>query len=987
MTSENSSTLWIKGSAGQGKTILAKFILRHLETSRRPTEETEVIYFFFYNQHDHLRTISAALRALIKQLLLRPRTFEEISTTLDIDATEVSDDDLWVILEDLLRKSTGKTIFFVLDALDECVDEASRQRLLALLERYGNPNRTSETSVIKLKTLLTSRPKVVLTRQLGHYSSIHLKANPQDLELFIKNQVVALNLPINLRDLAIGLLLQRAEQTFIWVSIVLKRLKSVSTLLSEAEIERIIDESPSDLKQLYAEVVDQIMDGGDVAQQKLLTWVVFAKQPLTLAELQDAIAIQNDCSTLKSTMRHRIDLTEENITSAAGVILEIKEDRLYLIHQSAKEFLLNSSHLASAAWCDMLRPNLYLAKVCMQYLLIADFAQAVSHGGAHIHELSERHAFLMYASRNWYRHIRSEDSIGILSDFIRRLTELSSSTLSIWGTLSGNPDLTSAKTIEDIAMKANIPWLAEFYIRDKLVGVDTIESLIKTGISGYNSIKALARNPDVRFTKEAICETTRLLDQAILQIFIDRGDCSDIMPELLESAVQNERNGLFLMQSLLENQAEIRITPRLVQEASSTSTGVDMINMILSQEATIISKSTLALIAQWLPHESLQHALRAQNEMTVDEGVVCAAMMDNDHGMNEKLVHLLQHWGPEFPVSEQFLIQVLPRCNWNLPRPLFMNCGNNIQVKEPIVIAAAANDGALWLIRAIYEYSPDFRSRPVTEAAAIAIVGSQDGEHILEFLIGKNLFNTAAITENIVAATARNAIHGAATLDYINNIAPTKVRATPKILEAAVSSHTEWEFPHPWTHALNVILACHGPGAEITEDVLVAAVKNTGTLGPAVTIKALVEYNRFSLQITDNILIAAANNMSRHAPSTFIFDLLLQCDISDLKITEDVLMALIPNPKYSYLLRKIDQCSLPYGEKLHLHITTNVLLLAAEHRGRRALNLIEQLFKHPIQYDEDMESRIRDGVKDEAIRNYILEQLKQRLYHVAWNPR
>jgi hypothetical protein len=55
----------------------------------------------------------------------------------------------------------------------------------------------------------------------------------------------------------------------------------------------------------------------------------------------------------------------KNITSVIGIVLEVKNGKAYLIHKSARDFLLKNGQLRAAEFCESLHPSIYLAKVCM----------------------------------------------------------------------------------------------------------------------------------------------------------------------------------------------------------------------------------------------------------------------------------------------------------------------------------------------------------------------------------------------------------------------------------------------------------------------------------------------------------------------------------------------------------------------------------------------------------------------------------------------
>jgi Cdc6-like AAA superfamily ATPase len=73
--SSKASSFWIHGSPGHGKSVLAKFITKHLEdhSETLPTEKIATISFFCYRQEDQPVDI---LRALILQLIDCQELFE-----------------------------------------------------------------------------------------------------------------------------------------------------------------------------------------------------------------------------------------------------------------------------------------------------------------------------------------------------------------------------------------------------------------------------------------------------------------------------------------------------------------------------------------------------------------------------------------------------------------------------------------------------------------------------------------------------------------------------------------------------------------------------------------------------------------------------------------------------------------------------------------------------------------------------------------------
>ncbi|OXV10030.1 hypothetical protein Egran_02215 [Elaphomyces granulatus] len=473
LSEDKPSFLWVRGAPGQGKTVLSKFLLNHLESRLPNPQHTVVIYFFFYDQDERFQTVNSLLRSLIKQLLIVPDLSGYIAEVFEIDLPTESEDDLWEILEMIIRAPVFRTIFCVLDALDECKHEESRKRFLRKFTRLLQTPSRQRFPVLKL--LVTSRPTVDISRELSPFPCIDLKANPDDLKIFIDSKVTALNhLSADLQKIAVGLLLSRAERTFLWASIVLKELK-IMILPSPAKLRDTINEIPTVLDELYRSIINRIMEGTP-EEQKLL----------------------------RSTDEHTINLTAEAVTSTAGVILEVTDDKVHLIHQSAKDFLLKNQQLRSAKFCNGLDPNIYLAKVCMIYLSFEDFETGPCGNREKLAARKRQYPLFYYAARNWHTHIQGQHDIGDISNLICRLIESGSPVLRSWGEAAEIQDLHEATDTWWVATKTNIPWLAEFQLSDTTIDEDRVKEVAKNGMAGYNIMEMFARRGDVRFTEAAV---------------------------------------------------------------------------------------------------------------------------------------------------------------------------------------------------------------------------------------------------------------------------------------------------------------------------------------------------------------------------------------------------------------------------------------------------------------------------------------------------
>jgi hypothetical protein len=690
LSEDKSSFLWVRGAPGQGKTVLSKFLLDHL-ASRRPDSQHHagVIYYFFYDQDERFQTVESLLRSLIKQLLTTIDLCGHIAKLSAVDPSIEFEDRLWEVLEELVRASVLSTIFCVLDALDECKDEGSRKRLIWRITRLLQTSQMGRSIPVG-KLLVTSRPIVDIVRELYRIPCIDLKANPNDLKMFIKSKVEALShLSTDLKKSAAELLLGRAERTFLWVSIVLKKLKKI-TLPSLAKLRGIIEESPTDLDELYLTIINRIMEGTQ-EEQKLLAWVVYGRRPLTLKELEAALATQLDSKSKASTDEYRIDLTAEAVTSAAGVILEITDDdRVHLIHQSAKDFLLKNQQLSVAEFCNGLNPNIYLAKVCMVYLCFEEFETGPCGNRETLTARRRQYPLFDYAARNWHAHIQSKDDIGGISNIVFRLTKPGSQILLSWAEAAGIQDLGEAADAWEVAIKANIPWLAEFQSSDTIIGEEEVKEAVKNGIRGYNIIERLIKRSNIQFTEAAVCTIAANFNEGIMKLLLEMNDSIKVTHGLIKAAAANRKSGTYVMRLLLKSLDDLVLTPDLVEAAAENKDSCkEIIELLLRKENIQIADGAVAAIIKHFDAEVIK-ILPDEGDIKITEETVKAVAGDS-RSKNEVMALLLGHQGADVHITERMVRVIAKSFNQDVVALLLDRRGADIQITEEVVKAVAAN--------------------------------------------------------------------------------------------------------------------------------------------------------------------------------------------------------------------------------------------------------------------------------------------------------
>ncbi|KAL6792985.1 hypothetical protein J3E68DRAFT_451420 [Trichoderma sp. SZMC 28012] len=921
LTTHESSVLWVNGSPGQGKTIVAKFLLSYLEDLHcSSNHHATVIYFFFYDQDESYRTVSAAIKSLIKQLLSTQGAFDVISDKFSIETSTVNDELAWDILEELLRSPVFGTIYCVIDALDECHDDESRQKLLEFIKKIiQRPLAKTKEKFPVLKAFLTSRPTTDLSRALRQFPSIRLKASSDDLKTFIRSRIQELDLETQHEGEVIDLLSSRVEQTFLWISIVLRKLKTASTLLSRADMEQIINETPSRLTDLYESILIPIIQSRDKASQKLLIWTVFSRRALTLDELEESLAIQETSKSQESIGKYRVYLTEKSVTSAVGVFLEVADGKVFLIHQSAKDFLLKSELLAEAEFCRGLHPNLYLAKICMTYLCFTDFAETGPCGGSTLLEKRYRqYPFFHYAARNWHRHISADDDIDIFARVICQLTEIGSLCLLAWGEAAGIMALDKAEDKYDIATKVNIPWLTNFQWKDHIITEEMIQRTVRGGIGDYDALKQFTKKSGVCITEEAFCEAVKFFDHEMIRLLLHTG--ANVTPTIIEAAATNERYGRFVTDLLLESQCNFEITAKLVKLAAKNyKSRNDIMEIILRKVNTDISEEAMVAIVDEFGIKTMNIVLNTREDVKITSEILSAAI-EKRNGGKEMFNFLLEHTGQDTPIMDE-VIELIAKKRFKDTMTVLLNRrGDKIVVTDRIfeIITTHFDDEIMALL---LDRQGDRIN--ITEGF-VKIAASRFEKGVMQILLDKK-GDQINVTEEIVECAAKS--QHTDLMTFLLDRRGDEINITERVVEIASDN--------PNLDSLALLLDRRAEQINITEEVI----ENAATCSDRDLMALLLDLGGDQINITDGAVENAARNRRKG-----LMMLLLDRRGEQINITEEVVKNATRN------------------------FNPNVLALLLDRRG------------HEITITEDiMKAAVRNYFKPKKIIHLLFDKRKDQI--------
>jgi hypothetical protein len=338
---EQSRLLWIKGDPGKGKTMLLCGIVNELSKSMTKTDQLS--YFFCQATDSRINNATAVLRGLLYLLVnQQPSLVSHMRKKHDHAGKALFEDaNAWVALSeiftDILQDPSLNSTYFTVDALDECVTDLPKLLdFVALMSSISS----------RVKWIVSSRNEAHIEQRLqlddfGIRLSLELKENAAQVSRAVDAYINCCLLELLeikhdtlLLDAVQKKMQQKANGTFLWASLVIQKLKKVPKGMLAWEAPQILEEFPTELKDVYRRMIQQIKQlqrqYPELCQQVLST-VLATYRPLCLQEL-------HVLSGLPTQVRDIYQATAA-IVKMCGSFLTIQEDNVYIIHQSARDFL------------------------------------------------------------------------------------------------------------------------------------------------------------------------------------------------------------------------------------------------------------------------------------------------------------------------------------------------------------------------------------------------------------------------------------------------------------------------------------------------------------------------------------------------------------------------------------------------------------------------------------------------------------------------
>ncbi|KAH8590404.1 hypothetical protein B0O99DRAFT_475824, partial [Bisporella sp. PMI_857] len=455
--SKASSLLWVSADPGCGKSVLSKSLV---DKELRSIKSRTTCYFFFKDDNEEQKSTTKALSALLHQLFSQKNALVKYAITdFRCDGRKLPKlfDKLWSILTKATVDPEAGEVICVLDALDEC-EELGRFKLIDTLNHFYRNDTSNRVDNATLKFLVTSRPYFDIERGFreltSNFPTIRLAGEEEsesikrEINVVIRAKIQKIGTKLMLDDSERSSLerdfLNITHRTYLWVKLTFEVIEQ-RLAITKKKLQGIVGTIPDTLDKAYEAILERSTDR-ELAR-KLLHIIVSATRPLSVREMNVALAIDESSKSQENLDLEPEDRFRITVRNLCGLFVSVIDSRIYLIHQTAKEFLVTNNAATCAIpriWKNSLEPresNLVLAEICVLYLLFSEF----EHG---FQSTNSGHIFLDYSAQFWTSHFQKakiKDHKSRIAKSALALCDVSSKRCQLWYNIHcGLPGLCSS---------------------------------------------------------------------------------------------------------------------------------------------------------------------------------------------------------------------------------------------------------------------------------------------------------------------------------------------------------------------------------------------------------------------------------------------------------------------------------------------------------------------------------------------------------------
>lgn len=434
------SVLFIRAGQGLGKSVLSKFIAKHVSDTRH--DNTVLVVPFYCKTASRQSNPESILRHVLYHLCQR---FPAELSKLAHQQTQLLGSNLtfsfyWSLFLRISEVATFELLCIV-DGLDECIadikDEAERNINTVLVEFLEDLCQKFKGDYDerpgKVKVLFTTRPIKEVAQVTERFGGLVLDIWSSDLisgvekmiDTDVHELVTAKNLSPEIEDLITVQLKSKAGPMYQWAHAVLRKLWGLTFNSNALESYRTTLERfrPDDIDNPYYETLRGIQDDMTITAAdkdmivNLLRILVFVEMDLDIQDLEYAIAsVQLDVGSQGFRSCLPIALLNR-IQASCGALLVVEDGMVRLAHQSVRDFFLHRvpDELSVFSCKDVQLGHRFMAWLCLKYLMLWHIMETpeIAPDATVEDRLNELVIlpFVWYASNFWDYHIRRLENL------------------------------------------------------------------------------------------------------------------------------------------------------------------------------------------------------------------------------------------------------------------------------------------------------------------------------------------------------------------------------------------------------------------------------------------------------------------------------------------------------------------------------------------------------------------------------------------------
>ncbi|KAH7061025.1 ankyrin repeat domain-containing protein [Paraphoma chrysanthemicola] len=398
-------TLFCPGIPGAGKTMIAAIAVDHLLKTTQSSSVGVAYVYCNYNaqeEQDTTNLLAAILKQLVQARLSLMEPVEQLHKQHAMRRTRPSVDEIFAVLQSVLAKFSA--VYVIVDALDECRDgDGTRRLFLAKLRDLQ--------AKTDLRLMITSRFIPGVVDEFKTALRLDVQASDEDVKRFVAGQIYRLPKRIQ-RDTALQEIMQEKIVEAVGGMFILARLHTDS-LLDKSTPKEVkstlakLSNGSAALDKAYGEALQRIEGqlSGDLERaKKLLSWITYAKRPLTTAEICCALAVEPEGAELDP---ENVPDVEDLVSVCAGlVVVDAESAVIRLVHYTTQEYFerIREQWNPSA--------QLDIASTCLTYLCFDAFKTGSCSSDEDFEERLRQSKFLDYATKHWGEHAAAvEDEV------------------------------------------------------------------------------------------------------------------------------------------------------------------------------------------------------------------------------------------------------------------------------------------------------------------------------------------------------------------------------------------------------------------------------------------------------------------------------------------------------------------------------------------------------------------------------------------------